>query len=441
MVFMVVKTLLPVVLLSACYSSHNGQSLPEPTGNSAAVFEDMERGTKGSYAPDTIRLSSGVWQLSDALIGRSPQDAKNGEAALRLKPGGTAETGFYITPQTATAAIQYAGYGKDNGAALTVYYRTSDNPDWQTAGQQAPAHAGLKRFTFSVPIKKALQIRFQNSGKGRLNLDDLEISGTVGRSATTTPSAPTQTPGRDDNMALGNPSKAGKDKDNYLLVKPQYTLSYNSSKGIANWVSWHLSAAWIGDADRCNCFAPDNTLPAGFTKVLTSNYTGSGFDRGHLCPSADRSASAADNEATFLMTNIAPQSPQLNQKPWKGLEDYCRRLAERDMEMYIIAGSYGEGGVGSNGDAKEIGGKVHVPARFWKIVVVLPQGENDLKRITKDTRVIAVDMPNVPEVSARNWNFYQTTVSTIEAATGYRFFSNLPPAVQVALKEKQDGQR
>lgn len=415
-------------------------------GGRKGVFENIETGAKGSYAPEKVQLGSGLWQLNDALIGRTQQDVKNGNAALRIKPGGLAETDFNITAQTTTGAVQFADYGNDKGAALTVYYSADNGAHWQMAGKDAPANAGLKRFSFKIPEKEALRLRFVNTGTGRMNLDDVEISGktTPGSPATTpTASAPAQAqlPGRDDNMALGNPSKAAKDKDNYLLVKPQYALSYNSSKGMANWASWHLSAAWIGNADRCNCFAPDASLPTGFTKVLTSHYTGSGFDRGHLCPSADRSANAADNEATFLMTNMAPQSPQLNQKTWKGLEEYCRRLADRGMELYIIAGGYGTGGVGSNGDAKKIGGVVSVPAHFWKIVVVLPQGDNDLKRITAATRVIAVDMPNVPEVSARNWNFYQTTVSAIEQATGYHFFSNLPPAVQVALKEKQDGQR
>ncbi len=444
------KCTLLLLFLSACHFQNNGQS-PTHTGNAGpnSVFENMETGSKGSYAVGTVSLGSGAWQLDNALIGHSEQDVKNGSAALRLKPGGLAETNFSITSQTTTGAVLFANYGNDKGAALAVYYSTDNGAHWQPTGKNTGAGTNLNRFSFQIPARQALRLRFVNAGTGRLNLDDFEISGKTISGNTTvanTPASPApavQTPaGRDDNMALGNPSKAAKDKDNYLMVKPQYTLSYNSSKGIPNWVSWHLSAAWMGNADRCNCFAPDATLPDGFTKVLASSYLNSGFDRGHLCPSADRSANAADNEATFLMTNMTPQSPQLNQKTWNRLEDYCRRLADRDMEMYIIAGNYGTGGVGSNGDAKMIGGgKVSVPAHFWKIIVVLPQGENDLKRITAETRVIAVDMPNVPEVSAHNWNFYQTTVSAIEQATGYRFFSNLPAGVQAALKAKKDGQR
>lgn len=437
------KLLLPVFLLLACHSYNSGQS-PQ---KAAAVFENMESGSKANYAASEVTFGSGAWLLNNALIGHSPQDAKAGNASLRLKPDGTAETRFDLNLSSPQVAVQCADYGNDDGAALTVSYSPDGGAHWQKAGKEARAEHGLKRFSFTVPTVKKLRLRFENTGTGRLNLDDIELSGkaTTGTSSPSVSSSsttPKTVAGRDDNMALGNPSGAAKSKDNYLLVKPQYALSYNSSKGNPNWVSWHLSTAWMGDVDRCNCFAPDDALPGNFFKALPSHYINSGFDRGHLCPSADRSASAADNEATFLMDNMTPQSPHLNQQTWKGLEDYCRRLAEHGMELYIIAGGYGMGGVGSNGDAQNIGsGKIEVPAHFWKIIVVLPEGENDLQRITKDTRVIAVDMPNVPEVNARNWNFYQTTVSTIESATGYRFFSNLPPAVQVALKQKQDGQR
>src|SRR5262249_14700780 len=103
---------------------------------------------------------------------------------------------------------------------------------------------------------------------------------------------------------LGNPSAARADRsrpDNYLLRKRQYALSYNNAKGSANWVSWHLSKDWLGNTARGNSFAPDLSLPAGFFAARPNDYRGSGFDKGHLCPAADRSASKADMDATFLM--------------------------------------------------------------------------------------------------------------------------------------------
>lgn len=205
---------------------------------------------------------------------------------------------------------------------------------------------------------------------------------------------------------------------------------------MANWVSWHLSTAWRGDAQRCNCFTADESLPASFFKVATSNYIRTGFDRGHLCPSDDRTTNAEDNAATFLMTNMSPQAPILNQQTWESLESYCRSLLNEGKEMYIIAGGYGTGGSGSNGGNNNsiANGKINVPAHFWKIVVILTVGENDLSRINADTKIIAVDMPNQQDVNQYSWQHYQTTVDQLEAATGYDFLSNVPVKVQAALE-------
>ncbi|RZK21190.1 MAG: DNA/RNA non-specific endonuclease [Hymenobacter sp.] len=246
---------------------------------------------------------------------------------------------------------------------------------------------------------------------------------------------------RDDNLALGNPSGAVASPNaptNYLLVKPQYTLSYNRDQGKPNWVSWHLSRAWLGSAARQDDFRADADLPSGWYQVKTSDYTGYGFDRGHNCPSADRTNSVADNSATFLMSNMMPQAPNNNQQTWVGLENYCRTLVDAGNELYLICGSYGRGGTGSAGYQTTIaGGKVTVPANCWKVVVVLPVGSNDVGRITSSTRVIALNAPNNNSLSAA-WGGYRTTVDAIEAATGLDLLSALPVSVQQALEARTD---
>ena len=124
-------------------------------------------------------------------------------------------------------------------------------------------------------------------------------------------------PALTEHLTLGNPSGATTDPNqptNYLLSKPQYALSYHRDRGIPNWVSWHLSTDWRGSAARQDDFRPDATLPAGWYQVQATSYTGSGFDRGHNCPSADRTSTVTDNSATFLMTNMMPQAPRNNQQ-------------------------------------------------------------------------------------------------------------------------------
>lgn len=87
--------------------------------------------------------------------------------------------------------------------------------------------------------------------------------------------------------------------------------------------------------------------------------------------------------------------------------------------MYIVTGGYGAGGIGWEGYERAVGGgKVTVPSNCWKVLVILPLGENDLDRITTTTRTVAVDVPNPEAVSGKSWQTYQTTVREVERRTG-----------------------
>lgn len=250
-----------------------------------------------------------------------------------------------------------------------------------------------------------------------------------------------QPPAASDHLALGNPSGGASDPSqptNYLLLKKQYALSYHRTRGTATWVSWHLDASWLGQTPRQDDFRPDDELPAGWYRATSSSYSGSGFDRGHLCPSADRTRTPEDNSATFLMTNMVPQAPRLNQQPWARLEEYCRTLVGRGNELYIISGAYGRGGVGASGPATTLDqGRVTVPAQCWKVVVVLPTGADDARRVSTSTRIIAVNMPNDNDVDAA-WSGYRVSVDAIEAATGLDLLSAVPGAVQAEVEKRVD---
>ena len=256
----------------------------------------------------------------------------------------------------------------------------------------------------------------------------------------TTPLTPTA-PVLPEHLTLGNPSGATTDDTkptNYLLAKPQYALSYNRDQGKPNWVSWHLSSTWLGAAARQDDFRADADLPITWYKPGASSYSGSGFDRGHNCPSADRTSTVADNSATFLMTNMMPQAPRNNQQTWANLEDYCRTLVGQGNELYIICGSYGRGGTGTNGYMTTLDqGRVTVPARCWKIVVILPTGNDDASRVSSATRVIAIDTPNDNGIST-TWGTYRTSVDAIEAATGYDLLSAVPASVQQIVELRVD---
>jgi endonuclease G, mitochondrial len=226
--------------------------------------------------------------------------------------------------------------------------------------------------------------------------------------------------------------------ENYLMILPQYALSYNSTRGTANWVSWQLDNNWIGQTARQDNFRSNPDLPAGWYKVTQNDFSGSGFDRGHLCPSADRTKSVEDNSATFFMTNMIPQAPANNQGTWANLEDYTRSLLTPTFEIYVIAGGYGMGGTGSNGFTNTLqNGKITVPARTWKVIVLLPVGNDDASRVTQNTRIIAVDMPNTQSINS-NWRNYRVSVDAIESATGLDLLNNVPANIQAIIEAKVD---
>ena len=245
----------------------------------------------------------------------------------------------------------------------------------------------------------------------------------------------------EEHLLLGNPSNANADPvntDNLLLQKSQYTVSFSQDRGIPNWVSWHLTKDWIGEADRQDDFRVDNTLPADWYRVSPTSYTGSGFDRGHNCPSADRTKTIEDNSATFLMTNMIPQAPDNNRETWANLEEYTRDLVRDGNEVYVIMGNYGISGIGTNGPAQTIDqGRITVPNQIWKVVVVLPEGEDDITRVSATTRIIAVDTPNQNGINS-NWGLYRTSVDAIEQVTGYNLLSSLPEQVQQVVESKVD---
>src|SRR5262249_9192093 len=163
------------------------------------------------------------------------------------------------------------------------------------------------------------------------------------------------------------------------------------------------------------------------------------FDRGHMCPSADRTASVQDNSNTFLMTNMVPQAPDNNQGPWAAFESYLRTVVSQGNELYIVSGPFGQGGVGSNGPASLIAnGNVVVPQKTWKVALVLPVGDDDVNRVTNSTRTIAVIMPNSQGIRDDLWQKYLATVDQVEALTGFNFFSNVPASIQDVIESKFD---
>ncbi|MFN3589226.1 MAG: DNA/RNA non-specific endonuclease [Spirosomataceae bacterium] len=224
---------------------------------------------------------------------------------------------------------------------------------------------------------------------------------------------------------FANPTGASvSSTEDYLMPKRQYTVAYNSNRLTANWVSWTINRTDLGTSERQNDFRPDTSLPAGWYQVKTSDYTNSGFDRGHLCPSADRTASEEDNSATFLMTNIVPQSPRLNRFVWANLEEYCRDLVRAGYFVNVLAGVYGKGGEGSLGRKEALSAGVVIPERMYKLVIAVPSGSN---WTAAESIHLVADFPNKEtEVQRKDWVRYLTSLTELEKRMGKSIQSGLP---------------
>ena len=404
-------------------------------------LETYESDSKSSYAGGTVSLSSsGDWYLSNALLGTLSNDRKYGSKSVRIVNTGYAMMSFDMDEGVQTIRVRHAKYGNDGNSTWRLIASYNNGSSWSYVGNTVTTSSTALN-TVSFEVNETEQVRYgiykTSGGSNRINIDNVEFvtssndgggnDGGSGGSAS-----------QDSNITFGNPSNAGTSSNNYYLSKPDYVLSYNNSRGTANWVSWHLSTAWTGDAERCNCFKQDTDLPTSFFRATTSDYTNSGFDRGHLCASADRDANDDSNEQTYYMTNIAPQAPTNNRGVWATFESYLRSLTEDGYEVHIIAGVIGSGGTGSNGFASTIdNGNITVPSSFWKVALVLPNGTNDINRVTTSTRVIAINIPNNQSVSS-DWEDYLTTVNAIESQTGYDLLENITNSVESVIESRVD---
>jgi endonuclease G, mitochondrial len=261
------------------------------------------------------------------------------------------------------------------------------------------------------------------------------------------------TPGDNDHILLGNPTNAQANAgmgNNYFKDYVYYKIAYSSSRGIPVWVSWHLQSSDVGSTPRQDDFRPDASLPSSWYAVTNASYSNSGFDRGHNCPSGDRTSSVAANSSTFLMTNMIPQAPRLNQGPWEGLEDFIRNdMVGTSNEAFIIMGNYGTGGTATTTVVNTIdNGFVTVPKMVWKVAVIMPKGNNDLSRLDTSAKVIVVNMPNDnnlynTSVSGKSaWKNYVVSISQLEQAAATEgltldLLSAVNASVKTYLKNKK----
>ena len=209
-----------------------------------------------------------------------------------------------------------------------------------------------------------------------------------------------------------------------LIEHLGYTVSYNSDWNLPNWVAYELTAEEVsGNEERCDNFSADPEITSN--AVVSSDYTRSGYDRGHMAPAADMKWSKQAMEESFYMTNICPQIHNINAGDWKDLENLARDLAVNYGSIYICCGP-----IVTENDTVTIGNerKIRVPSEFFKAF---------LRRKTDGSWCsIGFIMPN----KAGNYPLlsYVVPVDSIENKINFDLFFNLPDSIENEIEANFD---
>ena len=155
-----------------------------------------------------------------------------------------------------------------------------------------------------------------------------------------------------------------KEKENTITLKhTNYTSVYSKDLHYPIVVEWWETSAKVECANklaRKDNFAPDPLLPAETN--LGKDYAGSGFDRGHMCPTAvNLCQGPAVQDECFYFSNMSAQYGSLNRGDWKSLETLTRTTAATIDSIHVWCGNFGV--------AKKIGSTA-VPTQCWKVYYV-----------------------------------------------------------------------
>lgn len=218
------------------------------------------------------------------------------------------------------------------------------------------------------------------------------------------------------------------DREEEILQHEGFTISYNRTHLLPNWVAWVLTAERTrGTETRAENFQPDPTIRRGPAPQL-ADYRRSGYDRGHMCPAADCKHSREAMNACFYLSNMCPQTHALNAGDWQELETRCRRWAVAYDSVFIVCGPVLEKRVRY---AKIGENRVTVPREFFKVVLrFTPEG---------GAEAIGFLFPNddTKQPLAR----YAVPVDSVEVRTGINFFSKLPRVLERKVEAEFDVSR
>lgn len=210
-----------------------------------------------------------------------------------------------------------------------------------------------------------------------------------------------------------------KGKQGQVIQRTGYTLAYDKKTKTPQWVAWELTKEETkGNHERTDKFLPDPNVEGA--KVVTTDYTGSGYDRGHMAPAGDMKWSKKAMEESFYMSNICPQIHHLNTGDWNELEANTRKWARRYGSVYVTCGPIYNGRRRTQYIGKN---RVKVPDAFFKVILI---------QSPKKTCALGFFFEN--EAGQRPLNEYLVSIDYLEQTTGIDFFPALPDELENVLE-------
>lgn len=211
--------------------------------------------------------------------------------------------------------------------------------------------------------------------------------------------------------------------DEKTLVHEGYTCSFNTSRLTPTYVAWCLTRERVnGKVKRTNFFDVDPSVESRY-QVRHSDYSGTRFDRGHMCPAADNQHSQKAMVECFYMTNMCPQRHALNSGAWNDLEIQCRSWARNYGKVYICSGPiYDKKPYQTIGNRRSC--RIAVPDRFFKVVLM----------VGRQTKAIGFIYPNGS--ANKEMRSYAVSVDKVEQVTGLDFFYQLDDKIENQIEKE-----
>lgn len=211
-----------------------------------------------------------------------------------------------------------------------------------------------------------------------------------------------------------------------LMDYKYFSLSYVESHKQPEWVAYELKKSDLDKDDfpRPPTFKPDPRLPKD-EAVQQSDYSRSGYDRGHLAPAADFSWNKEGLGETFYTTNISPQEPDFNRGIWKKLEGDIRDWATQFGHLYVVTG-----GILTERAKKRFPKNkqyVAVPRRYYKVLL----------NYNAD-KPFAIGFILENEKSKEPLGTFAVSVDEVEKVTGIDFFAALPDGIEKSVESTFD---